>query len=1119
MAPFQSAMTSIINFEDYVDDTADSLLNDDINPYTNNLKNLSTKRLRIQHSELNEFQPGAVVKLKLTNFVTYALTEFHLSPSLNMIIGPNGSGKSTFVCAICLGLAGKPEYIGRSKKVEEYIKNGTDEGVIEITLKNSSVLSHSDFNMINADDDVVHVKRVLSMEKKKSKYYINNKVVTEEVVKNMVRVLNIQLDNLCQFLSQERVEEFARLKPDTLLNETIRSIEAGLLQKLSELKSLQAEGNELQIDLGAKENKLKELSSSRAALESQAHALELYEEKARELDIHQKLLNYTYLKEHKEKIRGLKDKRNALRNEVKTMESEMKPFNLLGVRLSKDENNCKSDIDDLSRRRYAAKTSFNSSTENIQKISKYLSECESKVNFLTTRNKSLKEDIKVNEEKIKALEEERNKVVLPDPEKIREVDENLSTASAKRLKLNDDIADLKEKKAKILFIRQAKEADMRKKQSNLSSNDNLNLLDGLQKKNNSTVFSKLKNAILYLRSVKDAKGKVFEPALLSVSAVDETFAAYLQSCIDFHTSTALTMIDKHAYAKFSDYLVEKFNVNIRELSDQPVKPRMTREELRSFGFEGYLVDFIKGDENVIKMLCQQQKIHMIPVTRHPLDKRHLEALKKVDRNGRILFPKFIEGSYIHNINQSEYGRKQIYSKSIRIKMHTDFYKASSMGRSDIDAINLSIKKLHEEVVKLDENLKSLSTDIAKKEKEIVESRHVTDHLKTQRYELGRSSRLLQQYDVKIGRYRQKVNDNSEKLRVDIRDSIKEANNKLQDARESERKALLRLHPITIQMQEFDIEMATENMYLLELRTKIDSISQMCRSMEEARSLKKEEFIDVSEEYKKMKNTDEFIKCSNAIENFPEEEKDVLNEIAVKYNQENQFSSIHIESIINRLSSELSMINNDTSVIDILRKTNEDISILEKTLPHLRAKLASNAQTILEIRNSLEPRLDDIVKQISKKFSHLFAYVGSAGQVELKKPDSFNDWCIEIKVKFRDNSELQQLNPHVQSGGERAVSTVLYMIALQQFTSSPFRVVDEINQGMDQTNERIVHRIMVENACAENTSQYFLITPKLLTNLFYHERMRIHCVFAGSWIPDPATDPQRTHFGETTSYIL
>ena len=49
-------------------------------------------------------RPGAIVRVKLTDFVTYTSAEFFPGPNLNMVIGPNGTGKSTLVCAICLGL-------------------------------------------------------------------------------------------------------------------------------------------------------------------------------------------------------------------------------------------------------------------------------------------------------------------------------------------------------------------------------------------------------------------------------------------------------------------------------------------------------------------------------------------------------------------------------------------------------------------------------------------------------------------------------------------------------------------------------------------------------------------------------------------------------------------------------------------------------------------------------------------------------------------------------------------------------------------------------------------------------------------------------------------------------
>lgn len=74
------------------------------------------------------------------------------------------------------------------------------------------------------------------------------------------------------------------------------------------------------------------------------------------------------------------------------------------------------------------------------------------------------------------------------------------------------------------------------------------------------------------------------------------------------------------------------------------------------------------------------------------------------------------------------------------------------------------------------------------------------------------------------------------------------------------------------------------------------------------------------------------------------------------------------------------------------------------------------------------------------------------------------------------------------------------MSLQALARAPFRVVDEINQGMDPRNERMVHERMVEIACREHTSQYFLITPKLLTGLRYDKRMKVLCIASGEHMP-------------------
>lgn len=87
----------------------------------------------------------------------------------------------------------------------------------------------------------------------------------------------------------------------------------------------------------------------------------------------------------------------------------------------------------------------------------------------------------------------------------------------------------------------------------------------------------------------------------------------------------------------------------------------------------------------------------------------------------------------------------------------------------------------------------------------------------------------------------------------------------------------------------------------------------------------------------------------------------------------------------------------------------------------------------------------------------------------------------------------------QRGGERAVATAVFMLSLQELTSVPFRCVDEINQAMDVNNERRIFDLLMDMTGRSNTSQYFLITPKLIPNLKYSETTLVHNVHNGPFI--------------------
>lgn len=90
--------------------------------------------------------------------------------------------------------------------------------------------------------------------------------------------------------------------------------------------------------------------------------------------------------------------------------------------------------------------------------------------------------------------------------------------------------------------------------------------------------------------------------------------------------------------------------------------------------------------------------------------------------------------------------------------------------------------------------------------------------------------------------------------------------------------------------------------------------------------------------------------------------------------------------------------------------------------------------------------------------------------------------------------------------------------LQNVTLCPFRVVDEINQGMDPINERKVFMELVEAACKPQTPQCFLLTPKLLPNLPFSEHVTLLEIYNGASIRDIAAGFKPVSHLESSSYL-
>lgn len=97
-------------------------------------------------------------------FRTYDSIDIKPGYHLNFIVGPNGTGKSAIVCAVILGLGGKPKTCGRADQISSFVKSGCDQSLIEIEL-------------YNRKDKTIVIKRQISANNH-SQFFVNNAAST-----------------------------------------------------------------------------------------------------------------------------------------------------------------------------------------------------------------------------------------------------------------------------------------------------------------------------------------------------------------------------------------------------------------------------------------------------------------------------------------------------------------------------------------------------------------------------------------------------------------------------------------------------------------------------------------------------------------------------------------------------------------------------------------------------------------------------------------------------------------------------------------------------------------------------------------------------------------------------
>ncbi|KAM9785513.1 structural maintenance of chromosomes protein 5, partial [Neosynchiropus ocellatus] len=1020
-----------------------------------------------REDEAEGFVPGAILRITMTNFLTYNYAVLRPGPHLNMIIGANGTGKSSVVCAICLGLAGKTSVLGRGDKVGLYVKRGFSKGSIEIELYKPG--------------GRLVITREIHVDNNQSLWMLNGKHCSQKAVEEEVKALQIQVSNLCQFLPQEKVGEFAKMSKIELLEATEKSVgPPEMFQYHCELKNCRNKEKELEHHVKEKSSFLEKLKQRN---ERNKHDVNRYYEKKRHLDLIELLekkkpwVEYeTSRKEFEDVQKELKEAKRQLAAVKLAQAPMLKKIQTIDCQLKSTETHLK---------------------EKAAAIKEASLNCKQKQDQLDRKNKQI-EDVK-QMLKLKQMEkEDHQKRICNTCLAIKDLKEELAKASDRpdvTPKINDinvELRRIQEEKAKI----EGERSDLRREHINIVAEcksikkklmDMNNLMNAKEEKLRAS-HRDTHTALMWFRQNQNLfSGRVCEPMMLAINVRDQNFAKYVENYIPFRDLRSFVFQSKDDMKKFMTEVRDRMNLKVNSIA-APVDsyaqrpPSRSIESLRHFGFFSYLREMFDAPEEVMSYLCYQHNVHDVPVG---------------NDQTKALIKTVIEQPYL----------RVLYTKEERYMVKRSHYsgKISTSNSTVQPSQYLFITVDTEEKWKLERLLKDCELKLQDTEERMKAMQGKAAALELQENKLLAEKKQLSEFKSKLRQLEQKIRTKQDSLQqmensgIDLKKIEEEAKDTISSVI-SDKVIVVTVFMAQMKLRaKLTMEKANMALEMVALTTEKKKLQHDCRegsselkNIEQKCHLLENQKMELREQSKILLARAKSVCHMSNQEPFPEELRSAFAKLP------NTLDGIEANLNEERARAECFAGLNE-NVIEEFNRRDQEIKLLEEEVHEKSASLTAYKENISQVKDHWLIPLKQLIEQVNNKFSLFFRSMQCVGEVDLHSDneEEYDKFGIRIRVKFHHSSQLHELTAQHQSGGERSVATMLYLMALQELNRCPFRVVDEINQGMDPVNERRVFDIVVRTACQESTSQYFFITPKLLQNLQYADEMTVHCVYNGT----------------------
>jgi structural maintenance of chromosomes protein 5 len=148
-----------------------------------------------------------------------------------------------------------------------------------------------------------------------------------------------------------------------------------------------------------------------------------------------------------------------------------------------------------------------------------------------------------------------------------------------------------------------------------------------------------------------------------------------------------------------------------------------------------------------------------------------------------------------------------------------------------------------------------------------------------------------------------------------------------------------------------------------------------------------------------------------------------------------------------------------------------------------AKLQENKRSMLTELDSRKgvwkKAMEDLVESVDPPYQAVLSAADASGFIKFEQADTIEEAGLDLYVGFRGGAPTT-LDPFTQSGGERSVALMAFILSLQARIVSPLRAMDEFDIHMDPKNREAMFKMILSQMKQREASQYIVITPSILT---------------------------------------